>query len=218
MEAGVLAASWDDPGAERWAANLRPLAETLATRFVEWLPKATYPSREGIHGNSAFALARALPYARSGDGALLGAITDAASRWYGEDEDYPGAWEPSGADFLSPALVEAELMAGVLEPAHFVPWLDGFLPGIAGGEPAALFAPAVVSDSTDGQIAHLHGLNLCRACCWSRLAEALPDGDPRIGVMRAAARRHADASLPQVAGSDYAVEHWLAAYAVLLLS
>jgi hypothetical protein len=215
-------ATWDDPDARRWAANLAPLAEILTRRYLEWLPKATYPVRDGVHGNSAFGLSRAVPFAaeraRAGDPALLTAVTDAAQRWYGDDEDYPGGWEPSGSDFLSPALVEAELMASLMEPARFTAWLDGFLPGIAAEEPAALFTPAVVSDTSDGQIAHLHGLNLSRAFCWNRLAQALPDGDRRIPVVRAAARRHADASLAQVTGGDYMVEHWLACYAVLLLT
>jgi hypothetical protein len=99
----------------------------------------------------------------------------------------------------------------VLESERFVGWLERLLPGIADGRAAALFAPAAVSDSTDGQIAHLHRPNLSRAFCWSRLADALPAGDPRIPVMRAAARRHADASPPHVVGRDCAVEHWLAA-------
>src|ERR1039458_2743485 len=47
-------------------------------------------------------------------------------------------------------------------------WLGAFLPGLASGEPASLFTPAIVSDAADGQIAHLHGLNLSRAWCWSR--------------------------------------------------
>ncbi len=109
-------ATWDDPDARRWFANFAPLAAALTRNFLEWLPMATYPIRYGVHGNSAFGFSRALPYAtllaRSGDSALLEAITAAAHRWYGSDRDYPGAWEPSGADFLSPALVEAELMAG----------------------------------------------------------------------------------------------------------
>ncbi len=216
------AAGWDDPDGRRWEANLSGLATVLADRFVEWLPRATYSSRYGVHPNSAFGLSRALPWARrraaAGDGRLLGAITEAAQRWYADDADYPGGWEPSGADFLSPALVEAELMAQLLEPAEFPGWLDRFLPGIAAGEPAALFRPAVVSDDTDGQIAHLHGLNLCRAWAWRRLAAALPDNDGRREPMVAAARRHAESALDQATGSDYMVEHWLAAYALLYLS
>lgn len=215
-------ATWDDPDARRWAANLAPLAEALAGCFLEWLPKATYPVRYGVHGNSAFGLSRALPSAteraRAGDAALLEAITAAARRWYDGDSDYPGRWEPSGADFLSPALVEAELMTRILPPAEFVRWLDAFLPGFAAGEPAALFTPAVVSDSSDAYIAHLHGLNASRAWCWRRLAEELPDDDPRVERALAAAQRHAAAALPHVAGDDYMVEHWLACYAVLLLS
>jgi hypothetical protein len=149
---------------------------------------------------------------------LLDATTSAALRWYADDADYPAAWEPSGWDFLSPALVEAELMAELLPAGEFVGWLDRFLPGLAGEEPAAIFTPAVVSDSSDGQIAHLHGLNASRAWCWRRLAEELPEDDARVEPALQAMRRHAEAALPHVVGDDYMVEHWLAAYAVLLLT
>jgi Protein of unknown function (DUF2891) len=217
-----LAAWPDDADAARWAAAMAPLAEALTRNFLGWLPKATYPIRTGLHANSAFALSRALPYAqmlaRHGQPELTEAISDAARRWYGTDADYPGGWEPSGSDFLSPALTEAELMARLLPPEQFTGWLGAFLPGLAAGEPAALFTPALVSDSSDGQIAHLHGLNLSRAWCWRRLAETLPAGDPRVPVCTAAMRAHAEASLSQVVADHYMVTHWLAAYAVLLFS
>jgi hypothetical protein len=108
-------------------------------------------------------------------------------------------------------------MAGLLEPPAFAGWLHRFLPGLAGCEPAALYTPARVADRTDGQIAHLQGLNLSRAWCWRRLARSLPEGDPRVPAMTDAARRHAGAALDAATGGDYVVEHWLAAYAVLLL-
>jgi hypothetical protein len=214
--------SWDDPDARRWAAALRPLEEALTGRFGDWLAGATYPVRYGMHRNTAFALSRALPYAAAravaGEPGLLAAITGRASEWFGGDTDYPGRYEPSAHDFLSPALAEAELMASLLPSAEFAGWLTGFLPGIAESEPASLFTPAVVSDPSNGQIAHLHGLNASRAWCWRRIAEALPAGDPRTGPALAGARVHAATALPHVVGSDYMVEHWLAAYAVLLLS
>ncbi len=208
--------------ARRWSQALVPLAEALTESFLGWLPKATYPARYGIHQNSAFGLGRSLPYARdrarAGDSRLADAITDAASRWFSADQDCPAGWEPSGSDFLSPALIEAELMA-LLKPAdEFAAWLSSFLPGIAAGSPAAIFTPAVVSDAADGHIAHLHGLNASRAWCWRRIAESLPPGDPRIDPAIEAARTHADAALPHVVGDHYMVEHWLAAYAVLLLT
>ncbi len=109
-------------------------------------------------------------------------------------------------------------MAQLLPAERFAAWLSAFLPGIAAGEPASLFEPVFVSDSSDGQIAHLHGLNASRAWCWRRIAESLPAGDDRAGPALAAARRHADAALPHVVGDHYMVEHWLAAYAVLLLT
>lgn len=216
------AQSWADPDAQAWSAALAPLADAAAGCFLDWLPKATYPVRHGAHANSAFGLSRALGHARwraeSGDGALLAAITAKACDWFGADTMYPGAWEPSGQDFLSPALAEAELMAQVLGAGEFAEWLSVFLPGVAGEQPATLFSPAVVSDASDGQIAHLHGLNASRAWCWRRVAEALPAGDLRAGAAASAARRHAEAALPHVVGDDYMVEHWLVCYAVLLLS
>jgi len=214
--------AFDDADAGRWAANLLPLADLFVERFLEWLPKATYPIRYGIHANSAFALSFSLPFARkraqAGDVTFLEALEEAATRWFAGDVGYAADWEPSGADFLSPALMEAELMSSLLPPAEFPSWLERFLPGIADREPGTLFTPAVVTDPSDGHIAHLHGLNLSRAWCWRRLAAALPGSDPRVPVMLEAAERHAAASLDQAVGSDYMVEHWLPAYAVLHLS
>jgi hypothetical protein len=209
--------AWDAPD-RSWAAAIRPLADALVANFVEWLPKAAYPIRHGVHTNSAFGLTRSLDYARAHAPELAEAITGTALRWFRDDRDYPAGYEPSGADFLSPALTEAELMARLLPGPEFVSWLDGFLPGLADARPAALFTPAPVSDATDGQIAHLHGLNLSRAWAFDRIAGALPETDPRRTVLRDAAARHTEASLDQATGTDYMLEHWLAAYAVLLLT
>jgi Protein of unknown function (DUF2891) len=214
--------TWNDPDAQRWASAVEPLARLLSGRLLEWLPSLTYPQRTGVHPNTAFALSRCYDYAtlcaKQGDSALLTATLAAASRWFTEDANYPANYEPSGADFLSPAACEAELMSRLLEPSIFSGWLERFLPGLARSEPEALFSPAVVSDSTDGQAAHLHGLNLSRAWAFTALAARLPANDSRVAPLLEAAERHAAASLPQVAGSDYMVEHWLAAYATLLLS
>jgi hypothetical protein len=205
---------WEDDDAGRWAANLEPLVDVLVGRLLDWLPKADYPVRAGVHPNSAFGLSLALPYARKENADLEAAIVEAALRWYGDDVGYPAAWEPSGSDFLSPVLTEAELMQSVLEPAEFVVWFDRLLPEL----PAALLEPAAVSDPSDGQIAHLHGLNLSRAWCMRRIAEALGEDDARVGLLHEAAERHARASLPFVSGVDYMLDHWLPAYAVLLLT
>jgi len=210
------------PDGEKWAAAMEPLAEAVAGGFLQWLSLAGYPVRYGVHSNSAFGMSRALPFARrqaaAGQPALLEAITAKAYQWYASDTLYPAAFEPSGHDFLSPALSEGELLAQVMPADEFASWLSFFLPGIAGGEPASLFKPVDVTDSADGQIAHLHGLNASRAWCWRRIAESLPAGDDRIAPAVAAAELHADAVLPHVVGDDYMVEHWLPAYAVLMLS
>lgn len=209
------------PAGTRWAGHLRPLAETLEGKLLAWLPKLTYPQRTGMHPNTAFALALARPWAKlratEGDPSLLHAIELAAFRFYLRDVDYPGHYEPSGADFLSPALAEAALMSQILEPAEFLSWFDTFLPGLP-DHPRTILSPAEVSDPSDGQIAHLHGLNLSRAWAWMVIANALPDEDQRRPSLIESAQRHAAASMPFVTGSDYALEHWLAVYATLLLT
>ena len=213
---------WEDEAAQRWLEAARPLADVITEGFLEWLPKATYPIRIGMHSNSAFGLARSVPWARylakQGDSRLLTAITKAAIQWYGADRDYPAHYEPSGTDFLSPALTEIDLMSLVLEREEFLTWIDAFLPRLASGEPKSLFEPAFVSDASDGQLAHLHGLNIYRAFVWQHLNEILPMDDARRPHLEAGSRVHAQASMSAVTGSDYMVEHWLACYAMLYLS
>jgi len=203
------AASWaaapdatDD--VRRWAAVLQPVADHFLGAFAGWLPRATYPVRSGLHPSSAFGLLMALPGARRAGTAEL--LTDAALRWFAGDVDAPVRWEPSGSDFLSPSLVEAVLMSVVLPDPG--PWLSRFLPA---GVP---LSPVEVGDASDGQTAHLHGLNLSRAWCLRRLARALPSAGEEL---QASAARHAAAAMPHVSGSDYMVEHWLGAYALLYL-
>lgn len=211
--------TWDDPDAQRWAANLTPLTEAITDAFTDWLPKATYPDRQGMHLNSAFGLSLALPHAHAlndrGSPALVNAISDAAHRWFDGDVDYPARMEPGGADFLSPALCEAILMSKLFGPTEFIQWFDRFLPDIT---TSGLYTPAVVTDDSDGQIAHLHGLNLSRALCLLRLASVLPPSDVRIAEMRAAAAADAGPELDLTSGTDYMVKHWLACDAVLLLT
>jgi hypothetical protein len=202
--------------AQRWRKTLSPLAKAFADRFLVFLPKATYPTRVGTHFNSAFAITLSLEYATiAGHHRLRSALTDKALEWYADDLDCQ-AWEPSGDDFLSPALAEAICMQRVLGATEFSAWLDGFLPRLERREPATLFMPATVSDRSDGKIAHLDGLNLSRAWCWRLLATAWPHDDPRQAIALEAAATHLGASLPQVTG-DYMGEHWLATFALLAL-
>jgi hypothetical protein len=200
-----------------WAEAMAPLAEIFAQRFRDFLPVSTYPVRVGTHFNTAFGLRMAADFAEStNDDVLLALLRETALRWYGEDTDCPAWGEPSGDDFQSSALIEAECMRRLLPPEQFQPWFDRFLPRIAQAQPSTLFYPATVTDRSDGKIAHLDGLNLSRSWCWHALAGALPAGDARRPVMEEAAARHLEAGLPHIAG-DYMGEHWLASFAVLAL-
>ena len=212
----MLAAELERHDGQAWAQALRPLAQAFADRFKSFLPKATYPIRTGTHYSTAFALALASEYAGEvGDHDLAQLIEATAKGWYLADAG-AAAWEPSGDDFLSPTLVEAECLRRVLSAADFRLWFARFLPEAASRRPASLFTPASVSDRSDGKIAHLDGLNLSRAWCWRSIAETLALNDPVRPVALASADEHLAAGLEHVAG-DYMGEHWLATFALLAL-
>jgi hypothetical protein len=203
-------------GAGRAAAiTMQPLADTFVARFKTHLPLADYPTRTGVHTSTAFALRLAADYAEPHDEELFVLMRDKVLAWYGADADAQ-AWEPSQDDFLSPTLMEAECVRRFMAPNEFRAWFARFLPDAAQGKPDTLFAPARVSDRSDGKIAHLDGLNFSRAWCWRSIARALGDDNPVAPIAREAAERHIAASLPHVAG-DYMGEHWLATFAVLAL-
>ncbi len=210
---------WDDADGKTWANNLQPLADTIVERYLAFLPKQTYPIRTGVHPNTAFGLAFALDYARAAGHRPLRELVEKRSRdYYARDANIPAAWEPDGADFFSPSLMEADLMRRVLSAREYRDWLGRYLPGLAKGEPKSLFVPATVTDRSDPQIVHLDGLNLSRAWCMRGIARALAADDPRRKVLNEAAERHAEAALRHVASGDYAGEHWLASFAVYLLT
>lgn len=197
-----------------WAAALAPLALAFAERFKAHLPKLTYPIRVGTHFNTAFALILARDWAVGHDRQLVKLIDARTADWFGGDR-HCQAWEPGGDEFLSPALCEAVLMSRVRGP-QFAHWFETFLPDAVNGAPLTLFTPATVSDRSDGKIAHLDGLNLSRAWCWSSLAAALPM-HPIARIARTAAADHMAASIGHLA-DDYMGTHWLATFALLALT
>jgi Protein of unknown function (DUF2891) len=210
---------WNDPDGREWSKNLQPLSDIIVKRYLEFLPKQTYPIRTGVHPNTAFGLAFALDYARAVGHKDLAKLLEERSRtYYAKDSAIPAVWEPDGADFFSPSLMEADLMRRVLPPREFADWLRRFYPDLAKGQPKSLMEPATVTDRTDPQIVHLDGLNLSRAWCMRCIAAELPKDDPSRKVLTESAARHAKAALGHVTSGDYAGEHWLATFAAYMLS
>jgi len=211
--------AWADEGdvdAQRWAAAVRPLEDVCVARFLTWLPKLAYPIRTGEHSQTAFAFGLALDYAHTvGDTDLAELIADKSIAFYVGDRDANLAYEPSGQDFLSPILAEADLMSRLMTSSAYADWLSRFLPGITGAD---WLPTARVTDRTDGKLAHLDGLNLSRAWMLERIAAALPESDPRRAVVTKAQRAHAHAGLAAVTGKHYAGGHWLGTYAIYLLT
>ena len=211
--------SWDDADSKEWSKHLQPLIDVLINQYMVFLPKQTYPIRTGVHPNTAFGLAFARDYARAAGNQKLAALIDERSRaYFGSDVNYPASWEPGGEDFFSPALMEADLMRRVMRPAEFLRWFNRLLPGLTRDEPKTLLHPAVVTDRSDPKLVHLDGLNLSRAWCMRSIANALPRNDSARRILAKSASLHARDTLAHVASGDYAGEHWLASFAVYMLS
>ncbi|NIK62452.1 DUF2891 family protein [Kribbella shirazensis] len=197
----------------QWAEAVAPLGDVIADLVLAWLPKQAYPVRHGVHLNSAFALALLHEaYGDLGRADVVDAIEARALQWFGADTAYDTRFEPSGTDFLSPALTEAELMRRVLPADEFASWLPNFLPGLGKEAHLHLLDVPITDDSGDGQLAHLSGLALSRAWQLRTIAPALPDV---ADVLRAGADRQIQAVLPTVTDGDFMSTHWLVSFALL---
>lgn len=204
------------PRAAALSAALKPLEAAVVARLEAWVPKLAYPIREGEHAQTAFAFGLILDYARATDPALAAMVVAKVREFHLADRDCPIGYEPSGQDFVSPCIAEADLMRRVLSPNEFGAWLTKFLPKVPTTASAAWLPIGVVTDKTDGKLAHLDGLNLSRAWMLEGIAAGLPADDPRRGALLAAAEAHAVSGLAAVTGERYEGGHWLGSFATYL--
>jgi hypothetical protein len=210
---------WEAPRARTWAETLAPLERAAAERLQSWIPKLAYPIRTGEHSQTAFAFGLVLDWARTaGDTGMAQLLERRTRELYLADRDCPLAYEPSGQDFLSPCLAEADLVRRVLPPAEFAAWLGAFLPGIPLQADGSWLPVALVTDRADGKLAHLDGLNLSRAWMLEGIAEGLPGDDPRRPALAAAAAAHRESGLASVTGEHYEGGHWLGTFAAYLVT
>jgi len=210
---------WDDPQAKEMLANLRPLEEATLERLKTWLPKLSHPVRIGEHNQSAFALGLMLDYARAaGNEEFAKLLTTKTREFYLADKDCSLNYEPSGEDFLSPCLGEADALRRVLPPAEFAKWLTLFMPRIPTTAKPDWMRVAVSPDPSDPKLAHLDGLNLSRAWTLEGVASGLPADDKRRPALMAAADAHRRAGLAAVTGAHYEGGHWLGSFAVYLVT
>ena len=211
--------TWEDEEAQQWSENLAPLEAEAANRIRAWLPKLYYPIRTGEHSQTAFAFGLILDWAETiGDEEMETLVKGTSLRFYLEDEACPLSYEPSGQDFLSPCIAEADLMRRILPPRQFATWLNEFLPGIPTDGGADWLPIGVVTDRADGKLAHLDGLNLSRAWMLEGILAGLPEDDPRRAALRAAADTHSASGLVSVTGEHYEGGHWLGSFATYLVT
>lgn len=210
---------WKDADAQRWARTLEPLVDVAVARFLDWFPKLTHPIRTGEHSQTAFAMGLVLDWARAREHRKLEDLVTARGHdYYGEDRGWSFAFEPGGQDFLSPGLAEADFMRRVMKPDDFAAWLTALLPDLPRDGGASWLPPAVVTDKSDGKLAHLDGLNLSRAWMLEGIHAGLPSDDPRRASLAAAARAHREKGLAAVTGAHYEGGHWLGSFAVYLVT
>ncbi|HEU4722355.1 MAG TPA: DUF2891 domain-containing protein [Gemmatimonadaceae bacterium] len=204
------------PAAAALSSALKPLEAAVVARLEAWVPKLAYPIREGEHAQTAFAFGLILDYARETHPALATMVVTKLREFHLRDRDCPIHYEPSGQDFLSPCIAEADVMRRVLPPAEFAAWLTAFLPRLPTTDSGAWLPLGVVTDKSDGKLAHLDGLNLSRAWMLEGIAAGLPSDDPRRRALLAAAASHAAGGLAAVTGEHYAGGHWLGSFATYL--
>jgi hypothetical protein len=210
---------WDDPQAKEMTANLHPLEEAALERLKNWLPKLSNPVRIGEHDQTAFALGLIFDYAHgNGDQKLAELVVSRAKQYYLGDKNCPLAYEPSGEDFLSPCLGEADLMRRVLPSQEFACWLRIFMPQLLLSGKDKWLQPVVSSDPSDPKLAHLDGLNLSRAWMLEGIAAGLPKNDKRLPSIMATAEAHRRAGLAALTGEHYEGSHWLGSFAVYLVT
>jgi len=201
LQLGAELREWDPS----LSATLRPLEDAAVERLRAWLPKLSHPIRSGEHSQTAFALGLIYDYGH--DPLVASKIRE----FYLHDRNCPIAYEPSGEDFLSPCLAEADVMRRVLPPKEFATWFDAFLPRLS-------IKPEVVTDPSDPRLAHLDGLNLSRAWMLEGIVAGLPKSSPRRAALAAMAKAHRDAGLAAVTGEHYEGGHWLGSFAVYLVT
>jgi Protein of unknown function (DUF2891) len=208
---------WENPQAREMLANLKPLEDAAVERLTTWLPKLSHPIRIGEHNQTAFALGVILDCARVKNGERLAKLAaNSARKFYLSDKNCPLAYEPSGEDFLSPCLGEADVMRRVLTQTEFAKWLTQFLPQIPRTATADWLPVAISPDPSDPKLAHLDGLNLSRAWMLEGILSSLPADDPRRPALASAAEAHRRAGLAAVTGEHYEGGHWLGSFAVYL--
>ncbi len=218
LQLGAELAEWDGTSPSGFSSALRPLELAAVDRLSSWLPKLTHPVRSGEHSQTAFALGLALDWARAQpwsktarDFALL--VEERASTFYRHDRAGPLSYEPSGEDFLSPCLAEADIMRRVMPTPEYVRWFTNFLP------PATLrnLRPVSPRDRSDGKLVHLDGLNLSRAWMLYGIASGLTEGTLQ-SELRSIADMHRDAGLSALRGQRYEGSHFLGSFATYLLT
>jgi hypothetical protein len=201
-----------DQDARQWSATLRPLEQAVTARISLWLPKLDHPIRAGEHNNTAFAMGLMLDYARIAGNAEFGRLVESRARdYYLKDRNCPLAYEPSGEDFLSGCLAEADVVRRILSQGEFAAWLTVFLPRVD-------LEPTRVSDVTDGKLYHLAGLNLSRAWMIEGIVSKLPPADVRSQSLTALASKLKQAGLDSIKSEHYEGGHWLGSFAVYLVS
>ena len=212
-------ATWDDPEGQIWAENMLPLVNLLSQKTIDYLQVLTSPLRPGTHVNTAFSFSLMHDYAmETNDKDLLNSIKKFSNKYFSSHKDCPTRYEPSGTDFLSPCLAEAESMSKTMEKDQFSNWLRTFLPPLTDDKFSPLLSPPLVLDPKDPGIGHLIGLMFHRAWTMNQLASVLPSSDERGDVFTRLAAIHARAGYDIMFDSGYGGEHWLATFAVYMMS
>jgi hypothetical protein len=212
--------TWDDPDAKAWAQNMAPMVQQFSKKLADYYKDLPFPTRTGMHPNTAFSITLLLDYTEvANDADLRDIAVKTANRFFANDRGCPTAYEPQGTDFLSPCLAEADLMSRVMDREHFFPWLNDFLPPLYSREFKPLSQPVDVTAITKEELqagkSHLIGVAFARGLAMAYIARALPPEDPRVAVLRRLAIINGRSGFQALTAAGYFGSHWLATYGVM---
>ncbi len=203
---------------KKWEKYFSPLEKVIVNRFTYYLKNLKYPIRSSEHSNTAFGLTQAYDYATFVNNLTLkNLIEKKAKEFFLNDKNYPIEYEPDGEAFLSPALTEADLMARVLKKDEFERWFRNFIPFDKLQKCINFNSPVKVSNKSDAKLIHIDGLNISRAWAFKDIIQKLKNGREKDFILKCY-KKHREYGLRNVMSGNYGGEHWLASFAVYLLS
>lgn len=209
--------TFDHPNAKIWSARLQPITDLFIQNYAGSIGRINRPYRIGTHDSTAFAMTHILDYARSaGNQSLADLVRAKAVQFYVKDKNCPMEYEPGPYDFISPCMIEADLMRRVLVKEDYRNWLQRFFSDMEESNP--IFTPVIPSDLKDPYLGHQIGLMFQKAAAMKAVAAEMDKKSVQKKWLEDSSEIHSSKGIDLMFDSGYGGSHWLASFAIFHFS